>query len=76
MYLKVPAHRRHGRQTEKRFQEFPEAQGRVCLEQKQAVFQTRGPAMLNEDRSPIVVRDLGTSSRAALAVAERMPVRR
>jgi len=37
------------------------------------VFQTRGPAMLN-DRSPIAVRDLGTSSRAALA--ERMPVRR
>ena len=34
------------------------------------VFQTRGPAMLN-DRSPIAVRDLGTSSRAALA--ERMP---
>ena len=37
------------------------------------VFQTRGPAMLN-DRSPIAVRDLGTASRAALA--ERMPVRR
>jgi len=37
------------------------------------VFQTRGPAMLN-DRSPIAVRDLGTSSRAALA--ERMSVRR
>jgi len=37
------------------------------------VLQTRGPAMLN-DRSPIAVRDLRTSSRAALA--ERMPVRR
>jgi len=29
------------------------------------VFQTRGPAMLN-DWSPIAVRDLGTSSRAGL----------
>jgi len=30
------------------------------------VFLTRGPAMLNI-RSPIAVRDLGTSSRDALA---------
>jgi len=37
------------------------------------VFQTRGPAMLN-DRSPIAVRDLGTSSRAALT--ECMPISR
>jgi len=37
------------------------------------VFQTRGPVML-KDRSLIAVRDLETSSRAALA--ERMLVRR
>jgi len=36
------------------------------------VLQTRGPAMLN-DRSPIAVRDLRTSSRATQA--EHMPVR-
>ena len=37
------------------------------------VFQTRGPAMVN-DRSPITVCDLGTSSRAMLA--ECMPIGR
>jgi len=59
---------------QKCFQEFPEAQGRVwSWTEAGRVFQTRGPAMVN-DRSPIAVRDLRTSSKAMLA--ERMPVRR
>jgi len=68
----VQRHRRRGRQTKRNaflkckdeFRSRTEA-GRV--------FQTHGPAMVN-DWSPIAVRDLGTSSRAALA--EPMPVRR
>jgi len=65
----------HGRQTKRNaFRSFLERKDEfVSRTEAGRMFETRGPAMLN-DWSPIAVGDLGTScSRAALA--ESMPVR-
>jgi len=64
VYLKAPVqrHRRCGRQ--KRFSSFLKRKDEF-MSWTEAVFETRGPATMN-DRSPSAVCDLGTSSSATM----------
>jgi len=76
VYLKalVQRHRHRGRQTKRNaFRSFLKRKDEFMSRTEAGrVLQTRGRAMLN-DRSPIAVRQLGTSSRVVLA--ERMAKR-